>query len=115
MQSTCIMRTNVYKEQILNLLKKKHLLTIAEIHKAIPEADYSTIFRNIENLLIDKEIKRVMVDNKSIAYESAQESHDHFICNDCGKIEEINIAHDSIKNKKIVDIIARGQCKNCQK
>lgn len=67
MQTTCIMRTNIYKEHILNLLKKKHLLTIAEIHKAIPDADYSTVFRNIEQLLKDRKIKRILVDNKSVA------------------------------------------------
>lgn len=107
------MRTNVYKKQILDLLQKKHLLTIAEIHKAIPEADYSTIFRNVEHLLADKEIKKVMIDNKSIAYESAKESHDHFICNDCGTVESIHIPHNSIKGRKIDDITVRGSCNKC--
>ena len=113
MQTTCIMRTNVYKETILKLLQTGHLLTISDIHKAIPEADYSTIFRNVEQLLKDKQIKKLMVDNKSIAYESAHESHDHFICNDCGKVEEIHIPHDSIKDHKIDDITVRGSCHNC--
>jgi len=113
MQTTCIMRTNVYKEQILSLLQKKHLLTIAEIHKAIPEADYSTIFRNVEQLLSGKEIKKVMIDNKSVAYESTKESHDHFICNDCGTVEAIHISHNSIKGRKVDDITVRGSCNKC--
>lgn len=109
------MRTNVYKEQILKLLQKKHLLTIAEIHKAIPDADYSTVFRNVEQLLTDKKIKKVIIDNKSIAYESAKESHDHFICNDCGTVEAIHIPHDAIKGKKVDDITVRGSCDGCSK
>jgi Fe2+ or Zn2+ uptake regulation protein len=107
------MRTNIYKEHILKLLAKKHLLTIAEIHKAIPDADYSTVFRNIEQLLADKKIKRVMIDNKSVAYESAHESHDHFICNDCGKVEKIHIPHTAIKGRKVEDITVRGSCVCC--
>lgn len=107
------MRTNVYKEHILNLLKKKHLFTIAEIHKAIPEADYSTVFRNVEQLLKDKEIKKVMIDNKSIAYESSKDSHDHFICNDCGTVESIHIPHKSINGRKVDDITVRGSCNKC--
>ena len=107
------MRTNVYKEKILDLLQKKHLLTIAEIHKAIPEADYSTIFRNVEHLLADKEIKKVMIYNKSVAYESAKESHDHFICNDCGTVEPIHIPHKSIEGRKVDDITVRGSCNKC--
>ena len=107
------MRTNVYKEHILKLLKKKHLLTIAEIHKAIPDADYSTVFRNVEQLLKDKEIKKVMIDNKSIAYESSKDSHDHFICNDCGTIESIHIPRKSIKGRKVDDVTVRGSCNKC--
>lgn len=113
MQSTCIMRTNVYKEKIISLLRKKHLLTIAEIHKAIPKADYSTIFRNVEQLLADKKIKKVMIDNKFVAYESAKEGHDHFICNDCGTVESIDIPHNSITGRKIDDITVRGSCDKC--
>lgn len=109
------MRTNVYKEQIVQLLKKKHLLSIAEIHKNIPDADYSTIFRNVEQLLADKEIKRVVIDNKSVAYESSHESHDHFICNNCGKIEDIHVPRSLIRGRKIDDITVRGSCADCEK
>jgi len=109
------MRTNIYKNQIVKLLEKKHLLTIAEIHKAIPDADYSTVFRNVEQLLKDSTIKRVLVDSKSIAYESAGGSHDHFICNDCGKVESIQIPHNSIEGRKIDDITVRGSCTKCNK
>lgn len=115
MQITCTMRTNVYKNQIIKLLRKKHLLTISQIHKALPAADYSTVFRNVEQLLADKEIKRVIVDNKSIAYESSHESHDHFICSDCGKIEPIHVSHDSMKGRKVDDITVRGSCEDCIK
>jgi len=107
------MRTNIYKEKILKLLQKRHLLTIAEIHKAIPEADYSTIFRNVESLLVGKKIKKVMIRNKSIAYESAGDNHDHFICNDCGIVESIHISHKSIKGRKVDDITVRGSCGKC--
>jgi Fe2+ or Zn2+ uptake regulation protein len=107
------MRTNIYKEHIIKLFSKKHLLTIPEIHRAISNADYSTIFRNIEKLLDDKKIKRVIVNNKIIAYESIKESHDHFICNDCGKIEEISMPHNSINGRSVEDITVRGRCNKC--
>lgn len=107
------MRTHIYKEKILSLLKKNHLLTIGEIHHALPEADYSTIFRNIEQLLAHKEIKKIMIDGKSVAYELACESHDHFICTDCGKVEAIHISHESIQGRSVEDITVRGNCGTC--
>lgn len=107
------MRTNIYRKKIIKLLNKRHLLSIADINHAIPEADYSTIFRNVEQLLKEKAIKRIILDNKSVAYESSLDKHDHFICNDCGKIEEVYIPHNTIKDHKVDDITVRGSCNNC--
>lgn len=115
MQTTCIMRTSAYRGQIIALLEKRHFLTIAEIHEAIPRADYSTIFRNVEQLLSDRKIRRVAVGGRSAAYESADESHDHFICNDCGKVEEIHVSRASIRGKKVDDVTVRGSCDECRK
>ncbi len=110
------MRTNIYKQKIITLFQKKHLLTISEIHKALPEANYSTVFRNVEQLLKDRQIKKVMIDDKSVAYESSKDSHDHFICNDCGVVESIHVPIDNQFKKKIVtDITVRGTCDNCFK
>ena len=113
MQITCTMRTNIYKEKILSLLKKKHLLTIADIHKAIPEADYSTVFRNVEQLLKNKEVKKVMIDNKSVAYELSHGGHDHFICTECGVVESIHVPRTSIKGHTVEDVTVRGSCQDC--
>ncbi len=110
------MRTNTYKEKILKVLTKKHLLTIAQLHEAIPEADYSTIFRNIEQLHKDKLIKKIVIGNKINAYELAHEDHGHFVCDDCGNIEavDISISKNKLKNKTINDITFRGVCGKCE-
>ena len=114
------MRTSIYKEKIIKLLKKNHLLSIGEIHQKIPEADYSTIYRNVYKLLEDKKIKRVVFEKGKTTYESVNEKgrHDHFFCIDCEKIKEINIPFKEIplSNKyKINDLLVRGLCENCNK
>jgi len=58
------MKVNLHKNKILNILKKDHLLTISEIHRKIPEVDYSTVFRIIEQLLEDGQIRKVLVNKK---------------------------------------------------
>lgn len=109
------MRTHVYKKQIVDLLKKNHTLSIADIHKAIPKADYSTIYRNVEHLLEQKEIKKIVVNNKSTVYELAHgNNHDHFVCDDCGTVDEIEVSRKNIDiNLPITDITVRGICNNC--
>jgi len=109
------MRLNTYKKEILKILSKRHLLTISDIHKSIPKANHSTVFRNVEQLLKEKNIKKILIDNKTVAYESSKESHDHFICNICGKIEPVFISRNLLKGYKIEDIIIRGVCKVCGK
>ena len=110
------MMTNIYKKQILELLQKRHLLTISEINNIIPDADYSTVFRNIEQLLKDNEIKKVMINNKLTAYESIKDNHDHFICNGCGGVESISllISQRDLNNKTVSDITVRGACAKCK-
>jgi Fe2+ or Zn2+ uptake regulation protein len=111
------MRTSAHKATILALLQKKHLLSIADIHKAIPEVDFSTVFRNIEQLVESKEVKKILIDNKVVMYESVKDAHDHFICNHCGTVESIHVGLPAkeLKRKTVSDIIVRGTCAQCNK
>jgi Fur family transcriptional regulator, peroxide stress response regulator len=108
------MRKNIYREKILKILKDNHLLNISEIHVFIPEADYSTIFRNIEHLLEDKKIKKIVLNKKNTAYELMIENHDHFVCNDCGDVQEIKISRANHEELEIEEITVRGRCKRCK-
>ena len=86
------MRANLYKDKIVKLLRDTHFLSIARIHESVPEADYSTIYRNIKQLLDDKKIKEVLIGNKVIVYELVYgNEHDHFVCDDCGDVAEIEV------------------------
>lgn len=108
------MRTSLYKSKIIALLEKRHLLTINEIHQAIPEANFSTIFRNVEQLSAAGDIKAVQIDNKQVAYESAKHHHDHFICTDCGDVEEIHFPlPKALAKKNVSDVTVRGTCGSC--
>ncbi|HMO01989.1 MAG TPA: transcriptional repressor [Oligoflexia bacterium] len=110
------MRTHLYRKQIFSLLRRKHFMSIAEIHKAIPEADYSTVFRNVKQLLAAGEVRRVFLDRKSFVYELAEHQHDHFICNDCGQVESFHLPVDKrvFKGRQVNEITVRGTCCDCQ-
>lgn len=110
------MRTNVYKQQILKLLKQRHLLGLSDICQHLPEADYSTIFRNIKKLCDEKLIKKVIVNDKTVLYELAQRHHDHFVCDDCGGVESVNLKlEESVSSRlQIRDIVVHGSCGKCQ-
>lgn len=110
------MRTNKYKDRIVDILKNGHLMAIEDIRSQISEADFSTIYRNIELLLKEQKIKKVVVDNKHTLFElRADHEHDHFICDDCGSIESIELPRlaKSLKGKKVNEITVHGSCNAC--
>jgi len=112
------MRTNLCRKEILQLLEKNHLLSMATIHKKISDVNYSTVYRNIEQLISDKEIKKIVLDKGNVMYEINKEghNHDHFLCTDCGDVEEINIpvkALSLFNNYKVNDLLIRGLCVDC--
>lgn len=114
------MKTSPYKSVILELFAKAHVLSISDIHKSIPKADFSTIFRNVEALLKEAKLKKIIIDADVSVYELVGKGneHDHFVCIDCGKIDEIHILHTDIrvaKKAKTLDIIVRGICGPCNK
>lgn len=110
------MRLNVYKKDILDLLEKNHLLSIAEIHKKLDSAHYATVYRNVDQLLKEGLLRKILITKDDIRYELATHDHDHISCEACGTISEIHISREILdisKDFKIKDLHIRGLCKNC--
>jgi len=110
------MRISIYKEKIVDLLSKEHLLSMADIKRKLKGADFSTIFRNIEQLVEDEVVRKVVVGKDVVLYEliSKKSQHDHFICDDCGRISEIHISRAGLpKQANISDVTVRGRCGQC--
>lgn len=111
------MKTSPYKDKILKLFEKAHTLSIADLHKKIPEADFSTLFRNVESLTKEGKLKKIIVDKDVTVYEvnDAKHHHDHFICVECGDVDEIHVSSSVLKGSKakVEDVVIRGVCEDC--
>lgn len=96
------------------MLSKKHLLSVAEIQAQVG-GDFSTVFRNLEILVKEGVIKKVVISKDSVMYEKVSaHPHDHFVCDDCGIVEEIKINRKNIKSKALIkDVLVRGVCGQC--
>lgn len=90
---------------------------MADIHKKIAHADYSTVYRNVEQLINNGKIKKVVFDKDKIMYEinSSESQHDHFVCTDCGFVDELDRStlKSSFKEYAITDILIKGLCQKC--
>ena len=108
------MRRNKYKEQIVSILNKAHLLSIGEIHKRLKAADYSTVYRNVEQLAQGGVIKKVVLDKDRVLYELCSD-HNHFSCISCDVVDEIEQpVRTSFKDRIVTDILVRGLCGSCK-
>ena len=113
------MKNGKYREKIISLFKKKHLLNAEDVAKKIPEANFSTIYRNIISMEKEGILKKVVIDRQNIKYELIEaDDHDHIICENCGIIESIDVKRKEIsKNLKgfsVNDITVRGRCGECK-
>lgn len=108
------MRTNQYREPILNTLKKGHLFTLAEIQEKVSDANHSTLFRNLEQLTEEGVVRKVTLKKNVVAYEVNKE-HGHFICDGCDEVSELSIPKTGLKRGYTVnDFVAHGTCASCK-
>lgn len=114
------MRTSLYKAKILEVFKHAHVLSIADVQAQLGKVDFSTVYRNIEILIKEGLLKKIIVNEDLTVFElvNKEHKHDHFICNDCGKVEEIHIETAVLgqgSDTKVTDVIVRGVCGPCCK
>ncbi|MCM1131622.1 MAG: transcriptional repressor [Roseburia sp.] len=83
----------------------------------------ATIYRNIQALLAEQKIRIVKLKGNDVL-ETIKEDHAHFVCEECGSIEDIFVDKNEVISKmskvclhqiKKCDIAFYGLCQNCTK
>ena len=124
------LRITNQREAIMNFLNKgNHHPTASEIYKHVkeklPRISRATVYRNLEVLCKEKVLRQVLVRGTS-RFESIEHNglHDHFICNNCNKIIDLQAKNKSVEgikkqlpNTKIEQITLNitGTCSTCLK
>ena len=86
-----------------------------------PTLSLATLYRNLHELKSKDIVDEVNVKNKTVYFETRKEEHSHFICKECGSIEDIVLDSEPIimqvsaAGYKIdsESITYYGSCKNC--
>ncbi|MDO5048145.1 MAG: Fur family transcriptional regulator [Anaerococcus sp.] len=91
-----------------------------DLKKLDPVLSQATVYNTL-NLLVDKKIvKELDFNMTSKRYEFKKTNHGHFICESCGRIEDINVDDleypKSLEEYEIdnVEVIFRGLCPKCK-
>lgn len=122
-------RNTVQKQIILDSIKNTKIHpTASDLYDMLSKVDNtigkSTIYRNLNQMVDNGDIKIITTHNGSKRYDGDMEDHDHFICSKCGRVLDLSndTSNDAtpIEKKykfKIVNknTIYEGICENCLK
>eukprot|EP01155_Anaeramoeba_flamelloides_P032387 Anaeramoba_flamelloidesa92805_30.p1 GENE.a92805_30~~a92805_30.p1 ORF type:complete len:135 (-),score=0.48 a92805_30:41-445(-) len=68
------------------------------IKKSFPTISLATLYKNI-NAMVEKDLlKEVKIVGMKNKYELTKKEHAHAICNSCGKVEDVYLDTDSLKD-----------------
>lgn len=96
----------------------------AKLKPDFPDLSLATVYRNLNEMKKSGEIQTVAYFNGKERYDGDVSSHTHFICDCCGKIEDLwNIDHDEAVDAKAQEnfdgkinshsLIFHGLCSEC--
>ena len=118
------------REEVLNILKKSYdHPTAEEVYQKTVNLGLgmskSTVYRNLNSLTEDGEIRKISVATGSDRYDHVEKEHNHVICNQCGKVYDFEYkcitkqAIESIKKQTNMDsimgeVILKGICEQCK-
>lgn len=113
------------KELILNIIHRSMNHPTAEdiyieAKKIMPSISQGTVYRNLNLLVESNEVRRITGLDSKEHYDKSLIPHEHFICQKCGKIEDV-FDMDIISylkkntNKRInsYELIVKGYCSLC--
>ena len=94
----------------------------AQVRDKLPKISLGTVYRNL-NLLADQGDLLRIYDNRHVRYDGNVERHDHFRCDSCGTIYDLEIQLDGVAEALAQQTDLRitgysldmsGICPNCQ-
>lgn len=84
------------RETMLNILRSTTSHPTAndiyvEMRKNDPKISLGTVYRNLAMLTENGIILRLDTEHNSVHYDGCVKPHYHFVCNDCGKVIDLDI------------------------
>lgn len=99
---------------ILKCLSQPRAWTAAELHALMPEADLSTIYRNLTALSEKEILQPLKISGNETHYELAgKRHHAHSICPHCKKVSCIPCPVSNVGDEHSLEIFV--PCEDCRK
>jgi Fur family transcriptional regulator, peroxide stress response regulator len=64
------------------------------VRKILPHISLGTVYRNLQRLVQDGALQMLFFGDRTARYDPTLEEHDHFICQRCGRVEDVKVEQD---------------------
>lgn len=94
-----------------------------DIKKSFPTISLATLYKNINAMIEKNLLKEVKIVGMKNKYELIKKEHAHAICNTCGKVEDVYLDTDNLKDSlqsstqyyiSQTDMNFFGECPKCK-
>lgn len=120
----CFMNYSKQREVILDYVNKCHCHPTAnkvydEVKKVLPKISFSTVYRNLNQLVDLNKIKKISLDGEKYIFDDLEKKHIHFYCNKCECLKDIFIENainiENIEDEiQSIEVVVKGICKDCK-
>lgn len=106
-----------------HLLARRDHATAEELCAALnerhPQASRATVYNTLNALVEAGLVREVALDGTAARYDANLEPHHHYICDNCGRVEDVewfDLPEAAAKNRSVraFEVILRGKCKKCR-
>lgn len=122
------LRPTAQRYAVLEFLARRRVhATAGEIFRAVnrtdPRASRATVYNSLRSLARAGLVREVASEGKAARFDASLHRHHHFICERCGKVEDIEwfdlppMAGKSPLGRRAVrnyEIVFRGACESCK-
>jgi Fur family peroxide stress response transcriptional regulator len=92
------------------------------VNRADPRASRATVYNSLHALAEAGLVRQVRLEGKSVRFDANVERHHHFVCEQCGRVEDIHwfdfprLRRRSQLGARVIrdyEMILRGTCESC--
>ncbi len=105
------MKKHFYKDEIAKYCLNQHFTVddiFEYIHQKYPQAGRSTVYRNVEELVKERRLKKIAGAGNKFVYEGKVKPHAHLICRKSNTITDIpfseNVLNQIPRDFKVEDL-----------
>ena len=93
------------------------------VRSTLPRISLGTVYRNLQRLVAEGKIRLFLLGERVARYDPMVAEHDHFICQQCGRVEDVLLERDRrvnldpLRNKGFTvtahSLAIHGLCQKC--